>query len=382
MGASASVHRPAVGFLFVGGRHQMLHMAPVAAELQRDGEVDVTAFVRDATDEAALRDMFGRFQAEIAIEALPLPFWTWPLALGGSSPKVPRLIAARQRLARLDVLVAAERSSTLLKRLPGAKPYLVHIPHGAGDRARGFEARLRLFDHVIVAGPKDRDRMIGAGLVKPGNCSVSGYIKLAAIETLAATPARLFANDRPVVLYNPHFAKELSSWDRFGADLIAAFRANVDFNLVVAPHVRLAERLSAGERARIEKLAIEDRILIDFGSSRSSDMSYTRGADIYVGDVSSQVYEFVSTLRPCVFLNAGAAAWQDDPNHAFWHFGEVVTRARRLYPAILEARARHPVYAPRQAEAVRAALGPMDPSPIVTAARILTGLAKRRMALR
>src|SRR3546814_2965461 len=43
---------------------------------------------------------------------------------------------------------------------------------------------------------------------------------------------------------------------------------------------------------------------IDLGSERSIDMSYTGSADLYLGDVSSQVAEYLYRPRPCVFLNA------------------------------------------------------------------------------
>ena len=32
-------------------------------------------------------------------------------------------------------------------------------------------------------------------------------------------------------------------------------------------------------------------------------MTYTKQADIYLGDVSSQVYEFMLKPRPCIFFN-------------------------------------------------------------------------------
>lgn len=372
--------RPQVGFLFMGGSHQMLHMAPVAAELGRSGDADVTAFVDDAASETALRVILRDLQADIAIELLPIPAWARPVVRARA--KTPRVVGGRRRLIGQDVVVAAERTSTILKRLPGEKPYMVHIPHGAGDRAQGFEARIALFDHVIVPGMKSRERMIERGVVRPGNVSVSGYIKLAALRARSRDAAPLFANGRPTVVYNPHFSDTLSSWHSCGKALIAAFQAQDRYNLVFAPHVRLAARLSEAERAEIAAMAIEGHILIDFGSARSIDMSYTLGADIYVGDVSSQIYEFLSTPRPCVFLNPGATDWRDDPDYAFWHFGEVVTDPADILAAIDRAGTAHPHYAGRQIQAVGRAFGPMDASPIVRAAKIVRGLACQRQRAR
>lgn len=363
----------------------MLHLAPVAAELARRGEIKVHAFVADEADARALRAIFAGLSAEVPISPLPLPGWA-KLAERGlrrwRALKVPRLVAAARRLAGFDIVVAAERTSTLLKRLPGVSPYMVHIPHGAGDRAKGFERRIALFDHVIVAGRKDQARMIGEGVVRPENCSVSGYIKLDAVRAMAGRRPRLFDNGRPTILYNPHFHPKLGSWHQFGRALIAQVIAQNEYNLVVAPHVRLAERMSAGERRAIEELAVHDRVLIDLGSACSNDMSYTLGADIYVGDVSSQVYEFLSEPRPCVFLNTGVEGWEADPSFASWHFGAVVDDPAEAYAAIADAPIRQAEFEARQVAAVEASLGPCDGSAIGRAADILTRLTAERRAVR
>jgi hypothetical protein len=66
-------------------------------------------------------------------------------------------------------------------------------------------------------------------------------------------------------------------------------------------------------------------------------MTYTGQGDIYLGDVSSQVYEFIARPRPCVFLNAHGVAWGDDPNYLFWRMGEVIDRIDDLLPALARA---------------------------------------------
>src|SRR3546814_17702316 len=65
---------------------------------------------------------------------------------------------------------------------------------------------------------------------------------------------------------------------------------------------------------------------IDLGSERSIDMSYTGSADLYLGDVSSQVAEYLYRPRPCVFLNAQGVDWQEDPNYRFWSLGPGIGR--------------------------------------------------------
>src|SRR3546814_13919965 len=65
------------------------------------------------------------------------------------------------------------------------------------------------------------------------------------------------------------------------------------------------------------------------GSERSIDMSYTGSADLYLGDVSSQVAEYLYRPRPCVFLNAQGVDWQEDPNYRFWSLGPVIRSEER-----------------------------------------------------
>jgi hypothetical protein len=77
-------------------------------------------------------------------------------------------------------------------------------------------------------------------------------------------------------------------------------------------------------------------------------MSYTFAADIYLGDVSSQVYEFLQRPRPCVFLNSHRVDWRNDPNYTHWKAGDVIEDIADLGPAIDVACARHPLYRPIQ----------------------------------
>ena len=103
----------------------------------------------------------------------------------------------------------------------------------------------------------------------------------------------------------------------------------------------MAETLSPAQRRELEALAIDGRILVDLGSRRSVDMTYTLAADLYVGDVSSQVYEFLVRPRPCLFVNAHDAAWEGSEDYAMWRFGPVVTPDCDIPEALALAFATH-----------------------------------------
>ena len=86
-------------------------------------------------------------------------------------------------------------------------------------------------------------------------------------------------------------------------------------------------------------------------------MSYTLAADLYLGDVSSQVYEFCAQPRPCVFVNAHGVSWKGDPHYAMWRFGEVVEEIDQLFPALDGAFQMHTAYETVQREAVAWSFG-------------------------
>ncbi len=374
-----SVDQPGIGFLFLGGAHQALHIAPIAAALAHGGQAQVSLFA-PPEEVGDLASLLSRLDYQATPLPLPMPPWLSDLqgaTFPGQEPKLARLLANRRRLGGFDVLVAAERTSTVLKALPGFSPKLVHVPHGAGDRARGFEKRIRRFDHVIASGPKDRSRMIRERLVTPRGCSISGSVKVSTVlfHPRMGARRRLFANDRPVVMYNPHFDPSLSSWETFGPRLAAAFRDQDQYNLVIAPHVRLARGWSPAQRAAFESLAVEDHILVDAGSPRSHDMTYTLAADIYVGDVSSQVYEFLARPRPCVFLDRGLSPALHDSSFAFWSLGERIEDPAAVLAAVARAQAVHSAYRERQRLAAVAALGPLDGA-AQAAAQVLLRIAQ------
>jgi CDP-glycerol glycerophosphotransferase (TagB/SpsB family) len=177
---------------------------------------------------------------------------------------------------------------------------------------------------------------------------------------------------KPVVLYNPHVSPHLSSWYAMGGQVLDWFAGQDDYQLIFAPHVMLFERPLAIsiDRLRIdrpgriaERHRLAPNIHVDLGSRQSTTMAYLNRAEIYLGDVSSQVYEFLVRPRPCVFLNAHRVAWRDDPNFAHWHLGDVVDDPAQLMSAIRDMPSRHHLYLERQQRAARETFGEDGGSP-------------------
>lgn len=380
---AAEPHKIAVAFLFIGGMHQALHSAPAAAELACDERFRVVCLVAGAEERAMVARVAAAWpKAPLGIVALPpsrLSQALCRLFSPGNDVKVLRLWRNRRLLAGFDAVVVPERTSTILKAF-GLRAKLIYIPHGGGDRAVAVEPRIKRFDYVLAPGAKNAERMIAVGSTTPEKCAVAGWVKLAAVPRLAAATPRFFADDKPVVLYNPHFRRNLSSWPAWGRKVVAAFAAQDAYHLILAPHIRMFKHASAAERAAFESLSVPGHILVDAGSMASCDMRYTLAADVYMGDVSSQVYEFLSQPRPCVFLNAHKVAWRDDPSYAGWTLGEVVDDPADVLAAVARAVAAQPARRPLQEKALIRAAGADWPRAAARAASLIADylLARRK----
>jgi hypothetical protein len=344
-----------VCFLYIAQGHQVLHSLSAAVELARrcpDVAVDVAATSAQVLDLAQqLAQRLGG--APIGWRRLG-PRWLSRLAgPEGVAPKLPMLATNARNLRRYDVVVTPERTTAAL-RLFGPAPKLVYTQHGAGDRGGPFEPRLRQFDLVFSAGAKQRDRMIAEGLVAPAACPVVGYPKFDLVDRLARPLPKLFDEARPTVLYNPHFDRRLGSWTAWGPQILRAFSDQRDFNLIFAPHLRLFGGHKAEEIAALAPFRDHPAIHIDLGDTMAAiDMTYTRMADVYLGDVSSQVYEFIRTPRPCLFLNPAHGAWVGEESFAHWKFGPVIDDLTDVVAAVVEARSTHGAWRDAQVRGFR-----------------------------
>lgn len=354
-----------IGFLFNHDQiHQVAHSLPIALAMAKaEPRIDVIV----ATTNAKLRAEADRIVAEVGgadVQFVDLRLRS-PIGRGIAGLLDRYLPAAKLAIYRdhlpffasLDALVVAEKTSLMLRSRYGLDHLkLIHTRHGAGDRAIGFNAASARFDHVLVSGPKVRDRLIEDAGVAPNDISMVGYPKF---DLIPSIPLRLpfQANGRPTILYNPHVSPHLSSWYRDGRAILDFFVEHPEYNLIFAPHVMLFERPFA---LTIDKLRIDrpgsiaakyrdaPNIHIDLGSRRSTDMTYTLAADLYLGDVSSQVYEFLVQSRPCIFMNSHRVRFEDDPNYAHWQAGQVIGRPVELGDALANAWKKHGEYAPIQ----------------------------------
>lgn len=347
-----------IGFLFNHRIHQVFHTAPVAFQLSSlRPEIDVTAVAANSENLELLEQLATRYpgqhvQLKQAYVPLLVRIAHQIVHRQFSLEKPVVKLFNRELLATFDALVVPEATSIELRNIHGLEHLrMICLPHGAGDREASFDKRFGTFDLLLLPGRKTRDRMREFGcLPGDGHFKIVGYPKFDAAQS--QRHSGLFTNGRPIVLYNPHFSSDLSSWPGMGLPLLEFFHHSDQFNLIFSPHIMLFERAWKFH----SKLPIRYRqcpsILIDTGSARGSDMTYTRSADIYVGDVSSQIYEFLIHPRPCIFLNAHAVQWRNNPFYDHWQFGQVIDDIADLGAALDDAQSSHDIYVDKQREAI------------------------------
>lgn len=243
------------------------------------------------------------------------------------------------KLATYDALIVPELTSLALKRAPQMEGVrLIFTGHGAGDLYHNpfgmFDERVDRFDLVLLQGRRIAQAMATEGRLERTNHAVVGYPKC---ETVPRTPLRLFDDNKPVVVYNPTQNPHGSSWHRFGPEVLDRLTARTDLNVIFAPHALLFKRGWTRGARLPARFRNHPGFRVDLGSQASFDMTYLRAADLYLGDQSSQVYEFINNPRPCVFLNPGIDDWQGNPSFRSWTFGPVVDDLANLDAAIDDA---------------------------------------------
>lgn len=389
-----------IGFLFNHeATHQVAHSAPTAFTLSTHyaERVDVSLYASSPPQMTELRRIASYYpdhRCEFVQIDCPMAYKALDAIFGKLAPfrKVAMLRANAERFAGLNALVLTEKTSIMLKTRFGLKNVkLIYARHGAGDRALSFNVDNAKFDLLLLPGEKFQDRLAAAGYLEDRPHVIVGYPKFdlyGGKTGLVSREARpVFNNGRKTVLYNPHFDPKLSSWYEFSEAVLEYFYRSDQYNLIFAPHMMLYKRLahvSLEERTfRLRKAPPQrysdcPHMLIDTGGPACTDMTYTNAADIYLGDISSQVYEFIYTPRPCVFLNAHDADWRDNPNYDFWRMGEVIDRPEQLGEALARAESLHRErFEPIQKQAFSYTFDIEETRPSLRAARAIVDYLER-----
>jgi hypothetical protein len=350
-----------VAFLFLGETLLIPHLYPIVEALAAEApEVVIDIWVATSVHENLISNWLaenGADPARTRIRRVP-GFRNYPELKSGENPplppKIPMLLRLLPRLMASRAIVCAEQTSLWLPRLiPFLRARFFKTSHGVGSMSARADARRRAVRKLLVPSELEKATYTALGFPEE-KVVVTGYVK-SAFRALAK-PRKLFPNDKPIIVYAPHWQRKRSSWWAWGRDVVNLLVRQDRFNVILAPHQRLVEKDPA-IRDVLAAVAQMPHVHTDLDSFSMVDGTYMAAADIYLGDTSSQVVEFLMRPRPCVFLNADDVDWQATDDHGFWECGEVITRLDDLMQALEKASADHPRYAATQESFSRKALG-------------------------
>ncbi len=324
-----------IGFLYFEEIHHIPHFIGIASELAKQYKDYDVSIITYKEVHAYLHKLIKLLEAKnlrvvqvnSTVTRRIIDFFT-----GRKKPSAVYLYKKNKKfLLSYDALIFTEKNHRYLHsyRKQAKKPYLISVGHGPGGRGYAFQPSLRLFDFMLLCGEFYLNRLLSEDLLIP-NYAITGYSKFDVV-TKENRNLKFFDNDKPIVLYNPHFNKVNSSWYAFGNEILEYFYNQEEFNLIFAPHIYLFNRKGFLKPDSIDKKYFNKKnIHIDLGSIRSSNMTYVLNSDVYLGDVSSQIYEYIVKPRPAIFIDIENIDWQNNIDYRFWKTGTVVYTIKEL----------------------------------------------------
>ncbi|MGK6325229.1 hypothetical protein ACMGDM_19360 [Sphingomonas sp. DT-51] len=366
--------RRSVSFLLLGETLLVPHLFPIVeAVAKRAADVAIDLWISNVGLEAVLQPWIADLPT---VRLRRAPGFRHDARLPSKLPMLARLVP---HLARTPVVVCAEQTSLWLPRLlPWLPTRFVKTSHGVGSMSARDDPRRMAAHRTLVPSEKERATYIARGMAAD-RIVATGYVKAAFRHRTAARS--LFADDRPTVLYAPHWQPHRSSWPAWGRRVVELLAEQAEWNVILAPHQRLFER-APEVRGVLARVAGLRHVHCDLDSFSMVDGSYTSAADIYLGDTSSQLMEFLMRPRPAVFLDPDARSWRDDPSYAMWRAGEVVTDPADILSATARAPELHASFQQIQVELAADALGDVSGAGAERAAdevlRVLATVGLRR----
>ncbi len=311
-----------VAFLILDDLHHVHHVAPIAFELSQTTQYQCVIYLQNHSLSLVnkIAALYPQQRCQLIILSPSIfrkmmRFWRRGIC------SARRLIRqqAKELLTYHAVVTPDLNLGWLIKKAQSyqKKPLFFLTFHGGGSRVRPYHL-LMDYDFVFLCGENRFKQFQQIGFLDKTEYAITGYPKFDVIPV--DFKPKLFVNDKPVVLYNPHFDLKISSWQPWGLQILEYFFQSKEYNLIFAPHCNLF-RQHVSIRQISQKYFSATNIIIDTGSEKSVDMTYSQAADIYLGDVSSQVFEFIRRPRPCLFLNPYHL---DKTNYVYWNFGRVI----------------------------------------------------------
>ena len=374
-----------IGFVYFNSLAHIYHSAAIACEMSKNKNFEITMLVSSEINLKRLKKLMGTYYPKHRCRFQFLYPSKWyhlktilTMSKKGLFPKISKVVKNNLKLLMaFDVLVVADFSLRhLMEKDAQKKIKYICTFHGAGDGSYGFSKKWKQFDFFLVSGKTSWNRLLAKDLVNTTNAKIVGYPKFDLAFHPKIEIKKLFDNDNLTFLYNPHFKKKINSWNDWGNKILDFFHKNKQYNLIFAPHVMLFNKV---KNPIGKKYYNAMNILIDYNSEALMDMTYTINSDIYIGDVSSQIYEFLYKPRPCVFLNPHSFSWKNDPSFRMWNLGDVVNEFVDFKAIINNAVKNHGQYIKQQVDFMESMFSQSDVPASKRAAKAMVDFLEQSM---
>lgn len=368
--------RSRVAFLFLGEMLLVPHLWPIVDALARmapDLKIDV--WVSTSAHEALIGGWLQPAHRNVRMRRAP-GFAQVPDGEAGRNPplpaKIPMLLRLAPHLARVSVVVCVEQTSLWLSRLAPWLSRFIFTAHGGGIPNYNTQGRLQSAYRLMFPTLRHLDEHVARG-ISADRVVETGYVKAGFRPSLRREA--VFDSNKPILLFTPHWHKQRSSWWDWGREVVARLQDQDRFNVVIAPHQRLVE-VDPKSEEYLSSVAEAGHIHVDTGSFAMVDGSYTAMADLYLGDSSSQILEFLMRPRPCVFLDSPSITWRSTEAAGHWKCGETITDPGALWDALCRAPEKHADYRAYQEDLVRDEFGDVTGNAPQRAAEIVLSALK------
>ncbi len=338
-----------VFFLFINGPHHVYHLIEPALKFASANHPYKSVFVSGNPINTKIIKDSQRLHssASFTLIDIPLPL-RYRLIKSYKSKLYPPVHTRFEKIiSKLRDAEAIVSTSHELPRYMAENdikiPKLFYLYHGTGTREYGFDNKLDDFDCILVPGPYHRDRLVNDKVCDEKKIRMVGQPKLEWVEKNKKSESNLFQNDNPVFYYNPHWEMDLSSYLSWRNIILDFFKGRQEYNLIFAPHPLVKHHSRKNNYTLHSESDLSENIIIDLDSTNLNDGTYNAASDVYIGDVSSMVTEWINFKpRPCIFINAQNINWGKNKNYDMWQYGTVIDDPNNLGKVIQDSVSNNP----------------------------------------
>jgi hypothetical protein len=306
-------------FLYRPGIHHLFHSLYIAIELSK---------IQDEFEVAVLNtglDMHKIIKSEIKNRHAKIKYFNRSLSLPLITKPYQKIVKYNIDIFRESdvILTASWGIPRVLQQYELRDKFVIFTRHGANIGDNEYNKGLPDYDCVFITSSTMYDQLKELSILQKLKSYLKiEYCKFDYLFTHPEMRGNLFKNDLPVILYNPHFQNHRSSLYRDGEKIVNEIIKSNKYNVILSPHP-LVHKWRFFKRMRL-KFPKSDKLVRDWSSIHQVNFDYMRKADIYIGDTSSSIYEWLYFDKPMIFYNSHNVDWRNIPFYAFWDWGHVV----------------------------------------------------------